>query len=220
VIFYFFFFQAEDGIRDRNVTGVQTCALPIFAEVDPVLDPDLGTQHADHAVQHDGDTTEYATRHRRDQCPELGGEAEEDRDQCSDVIRRGGVDAGRGHDTDVLRVRGGARATDGGRDDGTHAVSGDRLTHHRVEIVTGHLRDRLDVPGVLRDKRDDCGQDQQDERDVEAGQVPADGLHTVGVHDRLGRQAEPVGLPYAVEVDPEAGGDVVDVGVVRGDLTE
>src|SRR5699024_11935054 len=28
--FRFFFFQAEDGIRDRNVTGVQTCALPIF----------------------------------------------------------------------------------------------------------------------------------------------------------------------------------------------
>src|SRR5699024_11607411 len=26
---YFFFFQAEDGIRGRNVTGVQTCALPI-----------------------------------------------------------------------------------------------------------------------------------------------------------------------------------------------
>src|SRR5438034_11261159 len=27
----FFFFQAEDGIRDHCVTGVQTCALPIFA---------------------------------------------------------------------------------------------------------------------------------------------------------------------------------------------
>src|SRR5699024_12167307 len=27
-----FFFQAEDGIRDRNVTGVQTCALPIYPE--------------------------------------------------------------------------------------------------------------------------------------------------------------------------------------------
>src|SRR2546426_12516706 len=27
---YFFFFQAEDGIRDYKVTGVQTCALPIF----------------------------------------------------------------------------------------------------------------------------------------------------------------------------------------------
>src|SRR5437867_10107341 len=30
---FFFFFQAEDGIRDRTVTGVQTCALPIFAIV-------------------------------------------------------------------------------------------------------------------------------------------------------------------------------------------
>src|SRR5438552_16243753 len=31
VIDFFFFFQAEDGIRDDLVTGVQTCALPIFA---------------------------------------------------------------------------------------------------------------------------------------------------------------------------------------------
>src|SRR2546430_4379748 len=29
VIIIFFFFQAEDGIRDLTVTGVQTCALPI-----------------------------------------------------------------------------------------------------------------------------------------------------------------------------------------------
>src|SRR5207237_2937201 len=29
----FFFFQAEDGIRDSSVTGVQTCALPISLEV-------------------------------------------------------------------------------------------------------------------------------------------------------------------------------------------
>src|SRR5690606_32184789 len=28
-----FFFQAEDGIRDFHVTGVQTCALPIFSEL-------------------------------------------------------------------------------------------------------------------------------------------------------------------------------------------
>src|SRR5256885_7490551 len=28
--FVFFFFQAEDGIRDYKVTGVQTCALPIY----------------------------------------------------------------------------------------------------------------------------------------------------------------------------------------------
>src|SRR3712207_8138694 len=30
----FFFFQAEDGIRDIGVTGVQTCALPIFQSED------------------------------------------------------------------------------------------------------------------------------------------------------------------------------------------
>src|SRR5690606_40684328 len=35
---YFFFFQAEDGIRDFHVTGVQTCALPICSEF-------CGTQH-------------------------------------------------------------------------------------------------------------------------------------------------------------------------------
>src|SRR6266508_4998197 len=30
---FFFFFQAEDGIRDVHVTGVQTCALPIYPQV-------------------------------------------------------------------------------------------------------------------------------------------------------------------------------------------
>src|SRR5205807_4543568 len=41
--FFFFFFQAEDGIRDYKVTGVQTCALPIFATVvsTRVLSPKL-----------------------------------------------------------------------------------------------------------------------------------------------------------------------------------
>src|SRR5688500_19683655 len=51
---YFFFFQAEDGIRDYKVTGVQTCALPIYAGLgDRValrraditeLPPDLGVE--------------------------------------------------------------------------------------------------------------------------------------------------------------------------------
>src|SRR5690348_17813999 len=31
-VFEFFFFQAEDGIRDGRVTGVQTCALPILRD--------------------------------------------------------------------------------------------------------------------------------------------------------------------------------------------
>src|SRR2546422_7035944 len=36
VIFIFFFFQAEDGIRDVAVTGVQTCALPIWGVGDRI----------------------------------------------------------------------------------------------------------------------------------------------------------------------------------------
>src|SRR3989454_9420437 len=38
LLFFFFFFQAEDGIRDYKVTGVQTCALPIFFLHDALLD--------------------------------------------------------------------------------------------------------------------------------------------------------------------------------------
>src|SRR5437868_13553800 len=40
-IVFFFFFQAEDGIRDRNVTGVQTCALPISLQTE-AESPEMG----------------------------------------------------------------------------------------------------------------------------------------------------------------------------------
>src|SRR5205823_11575191 len=40
--FFFFFFQAEDGIRDKLVTGVQTCALPISSTISRLLEePDI-----------------------------------------------------------------------------------------------------------------------------------------------------------------------------------
>src|SRR5256886_11935435 len=38
----FFFFQAEDGIRDLTVTGVQTCALPISDDGEVVRDEEVG----------------------------------------------------------------------------------------------------------------------------------------------------------------------------------
>ena len=42
VLIGFFFFQAEDGIRDTSVTGVQTCALPIsHVPTVPYLETDL-----------------------------------------------------------------------------------------------------------------------------------------------------------------------------------
>src|SRR2546430_11294752 len=37
---FFFFFQAEDGIRDLTVTGVQTCALPIFIGTFQYMSPE------------------------------------------------------------------------------------------------------------------------------------------------------------------------------------
>src|SRR5258707_11720742 len=40
-MFFLFFFQAEDGIRDIGVTGVQTCALPISALALPAAAEDL-----------------------------------------------------------------------------------------------------------------------------------------------------------------------------------
>src|SRR6266568_6798571 len=39
-----FFFQAEDGIRDGTVTGVQTCALPISAQGLGIVMPEQGEQ--------------------------------------------------------------------------------------------------------------------------------------------------------------------------------
>src|SRR5215204_7223028 len=38
MVLFFFFFQAEDGIRDHCVTGVQTCALPIYRVIKALLD--------------------------------------------------------------------------------------------------------------------------------------------------------------------------------------
>src|SRR3989449_2823491 len=84
---YVFFFQAEDGIRDVAVTGVQTCALPILGELDHVehaeeqreADGHHGVDHAKHEAVGDvlpeeayvhrlkGSTSAYGDR-RRTRC--------------------------------------------------------------------------------------------------------------------------------------------------------
>src|SRR5436309_14251182 len=51
IIYRRFFFQAEDGIRDFHVTGVQTCALPIYDGAQPALDP-RDDARRDHAASH------------------------------------------------------------------------------------------------------------------------------------------------------------------------
>src|SRR2546422_6897383 len=79
----FFFFQAEDGIRDVAVTGVQTCALPILEQVG--LDEDLPVGDRDDVGRNvrrdvprlrldDGERRERAAAHL---VRELGGALEQ-----------------------------------------------------------------------------------------------------------------------------------------------
>src|SRR3712207_7198652 len=51
----FFFFQAEDGIRDIGVTGVQTCALPIFAKFVNAASGEIASVYRDPAGRLGGD---------------------------------------------------------------------------------------------------------------------------------------------------------------------
>src|SRR5215211_8979875 len=70
VFVFFFFFQAEDGIRDHCVTGVQTCALPIFRSSNtistclpsyiqcwPIAEPVYGARYLKPALSEAGDAT-------------------------------------------------------------------------------------------------------------------------------------------------------------------
>src|SRR5207248_6715064 len=75
-----FFFQAEDGIRDRTVTGVQTCALPISGTIRsllrgerPVLRGD-GTSRRDYLYARDA-ATAYLTLADAAELPDRRGQA-------------------------------------------------------------------------------------------------------------------------------------------------
>src|SRR2546430_13145440 len=68
-----FFFQAEDGIRDLTVTGVQTCALPIFTLPDPGLDLDIGGRAVQRPPAAGPDDLDVEVRQRRADEAELAG---------------------------------------------------------------------------------------------------------------------------------------------------
>src|SRR2546422_7986684 len=90
-VFFFFFFQAEDGIRDVAVTGVQTCALPISrmtmttaewictrcGSTNRVLVPDGATHatdecvtcHTRHALEADARPVRWRARAPRKKAP-------------------------------------------------------------------------------------------------------------------------------------------------------
>src|SRR5699024_1493223 len=116
-------FQAEDGIRDRNVTGVQTCALPIavyekMTSIGPLLD-DLGT------------TTKGVTFDVRPEVEQMGR---------ANGRRRTGVAAGRpALDTDVQVAE--MMMTLSGTTNGRLATQGfetlERRTGHQMHHLAG-----------------------------------------------------------------------------------
>src|SRR5699024_11857052 len=90
-----FFFQAEDGIRDRNVTGVQTCALPIWFAIRPIIYASVlsagvllcaFSAHADErdqlkSIQADIAAKERAVRQKQQQRAKIGRASCREREQ-------------------------------------------------------------------------------------------------------------------------------------------
>src|SRR6266496_6280616 len=87
LICFFFFFQAEDGIRDLYVTGVQTCALPIYghrhlpvrSDAEQAVRP--GMEDGAHVVEADAGV----------------GDVERPRRRRSDVVEKYGPQRGQTH---------------------------------------------------------------------------------------------------------------------------
>src|SRR3712207_1917093 len=82
----FFFFQAEDGIRDIGVTGVQTCALPIFAT--RRSDGRIVLRETAQTLPEDKEALADLTRHRFASTNNLWFDLEATRDELD---RRNGV---------------------------------------------------------------------------------------------------------------------------------
>src|SRR5215813_6985121 len=91
VFIFFFFFQAEDGIRDADVTGVQTCALPIFGWKDPFSLPDA-TSRQDRYGHRFGDGS-YTPEIVVDGASSHVGSYREEVGAASDAARRDGTTA-------------------------------------------------------------------------------------------------------------------------------
>src|SRR2546425_9179407 len=82
--FLFFFFQAEDGIRDKLVTGVQTCALPIS-------NPNVSERgRGSHHPWHQSPTRIHATGFLLDRSPETGDRPRDRRRDARSEERRVG----------------------------------------------------------------------------------------------------------------------------------
>src|SRR5688500_1409457 len=100
MLLFCFFFQAEDGIRDYKVTGVQTCALPIYDDglALSVLGRSTGLAHHSSPCFKQGASIPYSYRqgvdaHQREHAGAGGGERRDVGQRPSEEIALGAVEA-------------------------------------------------------------------------------------------------------------------------------
>src|SRR5688572_31285629 len=87
---FFFFFQAEDGIRDLTVTGVQTCALPILpgdrAKRGCSRGADTAAQPRDRGGAEPGDHNQVRAADAGNHTPLAGADVEIGRASCRERV--------------------------------------------------------------------------------------------------------------------------------------
>src|SRR2546430_15232190 len=96
MLFFFFFFQAEDGIRDLTVTGVQTCALPILRRtlgLPAITVGFVGTMNRWQGVQGFADVIQRVVAQRGDVGFLFVGDGEQRGPLQAELKRRGVEDA-------------------------------------------------------------------------------------------------------------------------------
>src|SRR5215813_3097448 len=138
-----FFFQAEDGIRDADVTGVQTCALPIS------VDARLGREQRRDGLTPGGDVRELVAHHRRqDAAPPVAGPDADERDtrRARDPAGNGELERVGSHGPDyrIVLNRGQAAV-----ELENQALLLDRLGRRLgvIERLDGHLVEGLELTG-------------------------------------------------------------------------
>src|SRR5688572_31418555 len=89
--FLFFFFQAEDGIRDLTVTGVQTCALPISSARWFIADSVLSFASTPSMRASDSATAPDRVRRRRSEERRVGKECRSRWSPCHEKKKRGEI---------------------------------------------------------------------------------------------------------------------------------
>src|SRR2546429_4511725 len=139
-----FFFQAEDGIRDVAVTGVQTCALPILSleVVQSLAALNTGDVRLDAPLDPDGDRS-LIERFIAEDLPDTEDQAmdrflSDEIESALNTLQR--------RDAKVLRLYFGL---DGGREHTLEEIGGTpRVTRERVRQLRGRALQRLRDGGV------------------------------------------------------------------------